>query len=288
MAVFSTTELNATIDERWDMEVDDARYAEGLMLPLVFNKSAIIKGHGDKVNMTYKSKLTTVSVTAGTGAFTSQNYTPTSVTITADQWKACPIETVDNAQAQSFWKPESDFPKDAALALNEDYDNSVLDLDTNLTSNVINDVDSPTTFDDVAMLAALLKLRDLNIPLKSLAFVLPPIAFYKGIATKPQFVDADKTGLPKSVLLTAFRFQLAGVPAYETTLVNTAGSTNQSRTGLLLHKSALAIAVQRRNEVRRADAVSAGRLARIIVMHTMWGVKTFREDHGCRIHISAS
>ena len=287
MAVFSTTELDATIDEKWDMEVDDARYAEGQMLPLVLNRSVVVAKSGDKVNMTYKSKLTSVNVTAGTGAFTSQNYTPTTVQLTMDQWKAVPIETVGNAEAFSFWKPESDFPKDAAKTLNEDYDNSLFDLDASLDAgNVVNDVDSPTTFTDIEANAALLKLENLNIPQTSMFWALPPVAFRKGICTKPQFVDASLTGLPKSVLLTGYKMKILGVPAYYSTLINQAGAGNNTRTGLLLHKSAFCIAVRKRNEVERASAVSAGRLAKILVMHSIWGVKVFRSDAGVRIHIS--
>src|SRR3990167_7453548 len=221
MSVFSTTELDATIDEKWDMEVDDARYAEGQMLPLVLNRSVVVAKSGDKVNMTYKSKLTSVNVTAGTGAFTSQNYTPTTVQLTMDQWKAVPIETVGNAEAFSFWKPESDFPKDAAKTLNEDYDNSLFDLDASLDAgNVVNDVDSPTTFTDIEANAAILKLENLNIPQTSMFWALPPVAFRKGICTKPQFTDANTTGLPKSVLLTGYKMKIMGIPAYYSTLIN--------------------------------------------------------------------
>jgi hypothetical protein len=288
MAVFSTTELNATIDEIWDHDVDEARYQAGTIMQRVLNKSTLIAAHGDIVNLSVEpSKYSVGDVTAGTGAFVPQSMTISSVAITVNQWKQVSIEVVSKAEAQSFWKPESVFPKRAGSAMAEEYDNQLFDLDADLVTNVVNDATSPTTFDDSALLRSMLLLRDLNVPLDSLSFFLPPIAFYKGIATKPEFRDTDKTGLPKSLLLTNYRFKLLDVPAYESTLINTAGG-GLSRVGLLLHKHTFAIAMQKNNEIRRAEATAAAKLSYITILNSLFGVKTFRENHGVRIHIQAS
>ncbi len=285
MAVFTNTELNATIDEIWDHDVDEARYASSVVLARVMNKSSLVANHGDILHLQYENvKYTVGNVDATGGQFVPQSMTPTSVPVTVDQWKQCAIETVNKAEAQSFWKPESVFPKRAGAAMAEEYDNQLLDLDVSITTNVINDQNNPTIFDDVSMLSAVLKLRDLNIPLDSLSFILPPTAFYKGIATKPEFRDADKTGLPSSVLTTGYRFKLLGIPAYETTLCNTYGL---SRSGLLLHKSTMAIAMQKNNEIKRAEATSALKFSYITAINSLFGVAIFRENHSAKIFIQA-
>ena len=289
MAVFDNTALANTIDEKWDMDVDDARYANAVVMPRVMNKSALVEKSGSKINMSYRSKYTVGDVTAATGAFTPQQITPTEVEIDIDQWKQVAIETLDKAKAQTFWDPESDFPKDAGAALAEEYDTQLLDLISGFTTNIVNsDADSPTIFDEVPMLAAMLKLADLNIPKDSLSWFLPPVAFYGGIARKPDFVNANRAGLPKSILITNYRFKLLDVPAYETTLCANAGTANISKVAGLVHKSALAIAMQRNNTIKRAEGTSAGKLSYIVVMHSLFGKKRFREDHGVKVHLKTA
>ena len=282
MAAFTSTELTATIQDLWDHVVEEARYANGVVLNRVANKSAQVK-MGDSVRVTYGARYTTAGVTVATGAFSTQTVTPTGTTVTVDQWKAVPIEVPYIMKDQSFWNPEDTFARDAGAAMAEDNDNYLLDLDSNFTSNDVNAAATPTTFDDIAMLAAVLKLRDRNIPLNELSFILPPIAYYKGIFTKPEFRDADKTGLPKSVLTTGYREKFLGVPAYETTLVNTDGI---SRVGLLIHKTAMAIAFQRNAEIKQAEGIAAGKLSTIRVLHSLYGASAWRTDHASRIFIT--
>ena len=269
------------------MDVDDARYANAVIMPRVLNKSGLVSKSGDIIHLTYKLRYTVGDVTAATGAFTPQTITPTSVAVTVDQWRQVAIETVDRATAQSFWDPESDFPKDAGRAMAEDYDDKIADLYSNLTSNVVGDVTNPGIFDDIQMLEAMLKLADRNIPKDSLSFILPPVAFYRGICTKPAFRDADKTGLPKSVLTTNFRLPLLGIPAYESTLLNTSGN-ELAKAAFLIHKHTFAIGMQKNNEIKRAEGTAAGKLSYIMVLNSLYGVTTFREDHGALIYIRVS
>lgn len=283
--VFNNTTLNATVPEIWDLRLDQARYEASVIMQRVLNKSELVKKYGDIINLTYKDKLTVVNISATDGTFTAQNYTPTSVAVTVDQWKGTPIEVVDKAAYQSFWDPKSDLPADAGKALGETVDTALGALYSSLTSNVIGSSDNPTPFDDTSLLGCILKLRDRSIPLNELSLFLPPIAFYGGILTKPEFRDAEKTGLPKSVLTTNYRGPLLGVPAYESTLLATTGS---ARAGLLLHKSAFAIAMQKNNEYRVADGVAAGKMSHIAIVASLYGLRVFREDHGCVIYVRAS
>ena len=284
MASLSTTELNATTDEKWDHDLDDARYQAGVILNRVLNKSALVKQSGDIVNLTYKPKLT-VNTVGSNGTFTPTAYTLTNVQVAVNVHQYVAIETEDRAKAASFWDPESDFPKDAGLALGESYDTALAALYTDLTSNVIGDSTNPAPFDDVPVRTALLKLRDRNIPIEDLSFILPPIAFYLGLFTQDRFTDADKAGLPKNVLTTNFRFPLLGVPAYETTKVAVSGTAYK---GLLLHKSTFAIAMQLNNKYARAERTAALVFSAVAAVESLYGVKTFREDHGVLINIRNS
>ena len=287
MAVFSNTELSATIDEKWAMDVEDARYAASVIMPRILNKSEVVANHGDIVNIQYKTKYTVGSVTSATGAFVPQSYTVTSVAVTVDQWQQVAVEILDRAKAQSFYSPDSDFGTDAGSAFGEDIDGAVAALHPNITSNVIGDQGNPSAFDDIPMLAGMLKLADRNIPKKELSFILPPIAFYLGLFTKDRFTDADKAGLPKNVLSTNFRFPLLGVPAYESTLLKTPAGTTAIK-GLLIHKSCLAVAVQKNTEIKTAERTASLVFSYVAAAQALYGVKTFREDHGVVINIKNS
>lgn len=286
MAVLDNTALNATIDEKWDQKVQEGRYANSVVMPRVYNKSDLVQKSGDIVNLTYESTYSVGNVTAGTGAFTPQQLTYTSVAVSLDQWRQVAIETTDKAKAQSFYDPNSDFPNRAAKALAADVDSQLLALYTNFTSNTAwGTTDNPSVFDENAALYAMLQLADQNVPKDELSFFLPPIAYYNGIARKPEFTDASKIGLPKSILTTGYRMPIVGVPAYESTQVAT---SDLARAGMLIHKTALALAMNKNTEFKRAEGVAAGKLSYIAIAFSLFGVKAFRTDHAVTIYVRKS
>lgn len=284
MGSYSNTTLANTIDKVWDTKLEDARYATSVIMPRVLNKSDKVRKSGDTVVINVKQKLTVGTVGAG-GAFTPQTTTPQLVNIVVDTWKYCSSEVDGQADAQSFWDPNSDFPTDAADALSEVYDTSLGALHSNLTSNVVGGEATPEDFDDQAARASVLKLRDRNIPIDALSFILPPRAFYLGLFNNSNLTNANTMGVPKNVLTTNFRFQLLNVPCYESTLLTTVGSSIK---GLLLHRSCLGIAMQKDHDYKRAEGTAAGKFSYIVAMQSLYGVKTIREDHGVVINIKSS
>lgn len=284
MAALGNTELAATIDEVWDLTVLDARYAASVLMPRILNKSDKVARSGDIIHIPIKKRRVVGSVAAG-GGFTPDAQTLTQVDVTVDTWKYVSDETTDQAEAQSYYDPESDFPKGAGAALAEDYDGAIAGLYTGLTSNIIGNTDTGSVFDDSMMLAGMLRLSDRNIPKNGLSFALPPIAFYGGLFKLERFTNADITGFPKSVLTTNFRFPLLGIPAYESTLLKTVTSITK---GLLFHKEAFAIGMSINNVVKRAERTAGLVLSNVIVMSGLYGVKTVREDHACLINIKTT
>lgn len=284
MASFSTTELNATIDEQWAMELEEARYAAAVIVPRIMNKSAEVRKSGDRVHVTVKDTYSTGDVGAN-GAFTPATITPSTSTIIINQHKYVSIETEDRAVANSFWDPVSDFPSDAGKTMGETVDGAIAGLHTDLTTNVVGDPADPTAFDTTMMRAAMLKLADLNVPRNELSFILPPIAFYNGVFTETQLTGADTGGFPKNILTTNFRFPLLGVPAFESTLLKTVATAIK---GFLVHRSCLGIAMQKNSEFKRAERTSALVLSFVVVAQSLYGVKTIREDHGVVLNIRNS
>ncbi len=281
MASFSTTELNATIDEKWDMDVNDARYANATIMPRINNRTAFVTKSGDIINITVQANYTVGDV-GSNGAFVPQITTPSSFALTINQHRQVSIEVEDRAKAVSFWDPASEFPRDAGKALAADVDNKIGALQSGLTSNIVGSSSKPPAFDTVAARAAMLKLADTNIPLSTLSFILPPIAFYNGIFTETQLTSADHAGLPKNVLTNNFRFPLLGVPAFETTNLTTSGTAIK---GMLIHRDVFAVAFSDKNIISRADRTSALVFSFVVAIRSLYGLITVRQDHGVLINI---
>jgi len=281
MAVYTATELNATVQEKWWQQVDDARYAKSVVLPHVMNVSKDAS-FGDIVHLQYESKLSTGDVTVATGAFTASTTTPSSVAVTINQWKYISNEITDLAKEQSFYNPISNFADKAGKALAEKYDTDLLALYSAFTTYSYGTSAAPVVFDDTALLVSMFKLVNNNIPKEDLVFILSPEATYRGILTKPEFRDAEKTGLPASVLTTNYRYKLLGIPAYESTLCATA---DLAKANLLMHPSAMAIALQKKGVIKNYDATPTGYLKSGAVAQSLYGLKEFRTDHACVIYV---
>lgn len=284
MASFSTTELNATIDEKWDRSIEDARYANGVFLNRISNKSALVKESGDTINVTIKQKYT-VGDMGSNGVFVPQTWNANSVALTIDQNQQIAIEVEDIAKAQSFWDPDSSFPKDAGKAFAQSYDTVIAGQYADFTLTAVGDPNDPGEFDKALFQTAMLRLADANIPDTDLSFFLPPRAYYSGLLNETQLTAANEVGLPKNVLTTGFKVQILGVPFYLSTTIATVGS---ARKGLLLHKSALAIAFQRNNTIKRADRTAALYDSYVTMIKSLYGIKMIRADHGVVINVAAS
>lgn len=284
----SVTELTNTIPEIWDMKVEEARYYYGDVMSRVSNKSGLVKEKGDKINVTIDSKLT-VGTVGTSGAFTLTARTPDTVQISVDTWQYTGVDVDDRAKIQSFWTPESSFPTDAGKAFVAEMDAALLALHSSLTGGTVYDESAPKAFGNEAAREALLKMADTDKPMTDLFFVIPPSSIFRGILNERAFTDVGQAGLDgKSPLISGnYKMPIVGAPFIMSNLCATAGGGSTTRKALLLHKSALAIAMQYNNNYRKYDAAGAGRLAYGIVAESLYGVKVVRADHGVVINVIA-
>lgn len=283
MASYANTALaNITIDLKWDQDLLMARYANSVIMPRVLNKSAKVKQSGQRVSIQIKAKLTTGTVATG-GGFTPSAPAPTQANVDVNTWKYVAIEIDDQAKAQSFWDPNSDFPSDAGKALAVQYDIDLAALQSTLTGlAAVGDPATPEAFDDIAARTAMLRLANANIPMDDLSFILPPIAWFQGWLAKTELTAAYATGLPKSLNNTAAKQPILGVPAFITTVLATSGTAIK---GMLIHKEAFAIAFQMEHEYRLVDRTPAQVFSKMGCTESLYGVATIRSDHGVVINV---
>ena len=283
MAVFDNTTNAATINEVWDRAVEQFRYAKGVFLNRINNKSSLVKESGDIINFSIKKEYTVGTIPSG-GAITPQSWTMTTVALTVDKNQEITVETEDKTKAQSFWDANSDLPKDAGAAFAAEYDRLIAAQHGDFTLTPVNAADTTSAFGKNSFTTAMLRMDDNNVPQEDRSFFLSPNAYWAGLMNEMQLTAANEAGLPKNVLTTGFRFSLGGVPFYTSTKIATVGTV---RKGILLHKSALAIAFQRNCEIRRADRLAGLVDSYVAMVKSLYGIKMVRADYGVVINYAA-
>lgn len=282
MADFDNTALNSVIRELWDEKVQEARYAKMVIANNISNSSGIAEKKGDVIHVTIDQKYTVGTVSAA-GAFTPQNYTPTTVDITLNQWEQVSIRVLDKAEAQSFWTPGSIFPRKVGEAFGDRYDAQVAALHGSITTQV-GSTSAPENFSKNLAQEAMVKLAQTNIPLEDLSFFLNPVSYYNGLCNEEQLTAASKSGLSKNVIMTGYVFDLFNAPLYlSPNILNNVGTPLVVK-NMLLHKSAIAIAWQKNTEIERFRATPAGVLADGFVAQSLYGQSVVRADHGIVIN----
>lgn len=289
MTVLSNSELTGiTIDRKWDTKLLAARYASSVIMPLVLNKSDMVKDSGEIISIEIEPSLSSGTVTAATGAFTPAAPTPSLVNITVNTWKYVAIEITRQAEVQSFWKTDSWFPGAAAKRLAVDYDTDLAALHGSVAAGNTIGATDPGIFDDTMARAGLLRLSDTNVPKDSLTYVLPPVALYSGWYSKEVLTAAHSTGFKKNINISGEMPSILGVPVRESTTIATDTISGISvRKALLLHKQALGIGMQLNHSYKLVDRESAGFLSKAGVTNSLYGVAVVRSDHFIVFNVKA-
>lgn len=281
MAVLANSDLSGiTIDRKWDTKLLPARYAASVLMPLVLNKSDMVRDSGETISIDIEPTLSVGTVTAATGQFTPSAPVPTQINITVNTWVYVSIEITKQSDIQSFWKTDSWFPSAAAKAMAIDYDQKLAALHSSVAAGNTVGVGAPDNFSDVMARAGMLRLSDLNVPKDSLTFALPPVALYNGWYAKEVLTAAHSSGFKKNLNVSGEMPSILGIPVREATTI--ASSTEGGiavRKAMLLHKQALGIAMQLNHSYKLVDRESAGFLSKAGVTNSLYGTAVVRSDH---------
>lgn len=287
---FDNTALNATIPELWDEELEQARYANGVIFPHINNKSSVAQKKGDIIHVTIDQKWT-VGTVGSDGSFAPQNYTPTTVDITLNQWEQIALRILDRAEAQSFFNPATKSAQTAGAAFAARYDAQIAALHGSVgASNIAGSTVTPAQFDKTLAQEAMLRLANANVPMDNkddLSWCLHPISYYNGILNEAQLTSAADSGQSKNVLTTGSIFNLFGAGVYLSTNIVEAGNPGVKK-NLLLHKSAIAIAWQKNTQIDRVRAVANLVAGDIVLIQSLYGLNVIRSDHFVVINSAAN
>ena len=284
MAQIGNTQAAAKRTEQWDASLLQARYAAAKIMARFLNKSELVSGKGYIAHITVEPKFSGGTV-ASDGEFTPEQQTLTDVQVTIDTWQYVSLEIPDDTDATTLGDLKKKLPQNFGKRLQVLSDQAIANLYTNLTTNVgLGSAASPAVCDDDLVRAAPLKLADLDVPQEDVSFILPPVAWWKGLFKYDKFTLANATGFSKGVQTNGFKGSIYGFPGYETTSLN---SPNANCTvGLFAHKETFAYAHAINNRRDSVRGVANYKLVTIEVIQQLYGVKTVRENHGAPLFIS--
>ena len=231
---------------------------------------------GDIVHVKINPVPTVGDITAGTGAFTAETVTIGNVDLTVDKWKYVAHDVVDIAEIQSDIDLIQNFSQAFIPALGEQIDTDILALQSSATTNAaIGNATTGAVFGDEVMIPGALVLDNLKIEQENRSWFIPPVASAQ-LQKNDKWVDADKTGLPKTVRTTGFLgLDLYGVPAFRTTQVATTAN-GQVRKAMLLHRDGLMVAIQRNMKTER---FARTQFSTPFAASVLYGVAIGRNNH---------
>ncbi len=283
MARIGNAEASAAIVERWRLIALKALFQKMVAKNRVLSVTQDIASMGDIVHVKINPVPTVGDITASTGAFTAEAVTIVNVDLTVDKWKFVAHDVVDKAEFQSDIDLVQNFSQAFVPALGEQIDTDILALESSATTNP--HIGSPTTgvtFGDDLMIPAQLVLDDLKISADDRSWIIPPVAVGQ-LQKNDKWVDADKTGLPKSVKTTGFlNLDLYGVPAFRSTQVATSGKV---RKGMLFHREGLMVAIQRNIKMEK---FARTQFSTPFASSVLYGVAIARNNHTQVVNIKST
>src|SRR3990167_9408245 len=232
---------------------------------------------GDLVHVKINPVPTVGDITAATGAFTAEAVTITNADVTINKWKYVAHDVVDIADIQADIDLVNNFIQAFVPALGEQIDTDIFALQSSMTDNpVIGDGTAGSLFNDDLILPAQLTLDDLKISMKDRSWFLPPVAIAQ-LLKADKWVDADKTGQPKSVRTTGWlNLDLYGTPAYRSTLIGTSGNI---RKAIYMHKEGAAVGIQQNMKVEK---FARTQFSTPFAASVLYGVAIIRNNH-CQV-----
>lgn len=317
MSVMTDAQSRPVFDQKWDMQVLQARYADAVIMPRVRNSSSEVEESGEIVNITTKPRIVGGDVGAD-GGFTSEQITLSNIQINVNIWKYVSVEVTDKQAKQAIVTLQNELSKQYGARLQEfteiDLANQFLNFtggSSQLSAGVgIGTPGSGVTFLEPTALTAVKLARQKQLPMDDMSWILSVESFYGDGAwlSKERLTNANTTGHQKALMETGvgygknFKQMILGIPAYECTLLNGATTINidtlarlNGPTGInvdgttacaLLHKEALGVVVQINNKTEIYRTTPAGRFATAVSGNTLYGVKSLRANHGILFYVS--
>lgn len=275
MTMTPTTGANF-IDEVWAKDIQENRRDLLIALKAVDHQyESAVLSHGDTVHIVAIPELTTQAITPGT-EMTVQDATPTEQLLVVDQYEGVPVRIQDMLKKQSTYELRAPYVDRISFALANAIDSYIMGLwDDFATANKPAAV-AALTFEVIVDAHQILDTA--NVPQDGRALIVNGLglADLRKVAEFSMYDKTGENGLVKTkdgIVGTIYN-----TPVMVTNAVATTGTTPTAQAKfLLVHKSAIAAAVQLKPEVEYDRNILMK--ADIIAGSTLFGAKVVRDDH---------
>ena len=254
---------------------------------------------GDTLHVPDLSNLTTNAKVANTQV-TLQSPTETEFTMSIDTHEETSFVVEDIVTAQSQYNLRSEYTQKAGYAIAQKIDTDILAEYANLTASVIGG-DGTTAWDptaggntgngtdltDLGIRNMMQTLDDADVPQDNRCIIISPSQknVIAGIARFSEYINTGKKATVDGGKLLGGAAdawgELYGMPVYVTTQspqVAATDTTTLYRVGMMLHRDALVLAQQIAPRVQ--GQYKQEYLGHLVTVDTLYGVATFRADHG--------
>lgn len=284
MANITTTTAAVFLPTLWSVETLRATENALVAAGLIKRYDALVKSRGQTIDIPNISNLSVTQKSANTDV-TTQAVTETATTLSIDQWWESSFEIEDMVAVQSNYDLRSEYSEKAGYAIAKKVDSSVLG---NYTSWSTTDVGTyGTDIGDATIVAADLTLNTGDIPRENRAFIIHPNQL-AAIMKIDKFVKADYLGeynqptpVRKGPNSRYMWGEIYGVPVYYTNNIPTTAGTPTQYHNMLLHKEAIALALQQAPRLQAAYWLPS--LAWKVVVDVIFGTTALRLTGGVEV-----
>jgi len=284
MANITTTTAAVFLPTLWSVETLRATENALVAAGLVKRYDALVKSRGQTISVPNISNLSVTAKTANVDV-TTQAVTETATTISINKWYESSFEIEDMVAVQSNYDLRSEYSEKAGYAIAKQVDSDVLACYSSWTTTDVGTYG--VDIGDSTLVSAILTLNVNDLPMENRAFVIHPNQL-AAIMKIDKFVKADFLGeyqqptpVRKGANSRYLWGEIYGVPVYYTNNVpQTAGTPTQFH-NILLHKEAIALALQQAPRLQAAYWLPS--LAWKVVVDCIYGVSALRLTGGVEI-----
>lgn len=264
------------IDEVWAKDIQENRRNKLVALKVIDHQyeSSVLQ-HGDTVHILALPELTAQTITPGT-EMTVQDASPTEQLLVVDQYKGVPVRIQDMLKKQSLYELRAPYVDRISFALANAIDSYILGLWNGF--DTANKPASIAALTFASIIDAHQILDSKNVPTTDRTLIVNGLglADLRKVAEFTMYEKTGKEGLVSSEM--GLVGQIYGTPVWVTNAIATTGTTPTAQAKfLLIHKSAIAAAVQLKPEVEYDRNILMK--ADIIAGSTLFGAKVVRSDH---------
>lgn len=264
------------IDEVWAKDIQENRRNKLVALKAVDHQyESAVLSHGDTVHIIAIPELTAQTIVPGT-EMTVQDATPTDQLLVVDQYKGVPVRVQDMLKKQSLYELRAPYVDRISFALATAIDSYIMGLWDGFA--VANKPAAIAALSFNSIIDAHQILDSANVPTNDRTLIVNGLGL-ADLRKVAEFTMYDKTGQAGVVKSEdGIVGTIYNTPVMVTNAVATTGVTPTAAAKfLLIHKSAIAAAVQLKPEVEYDRNILMK--ADIIAGSTLFGAKVVRTNH---------